>query len=159
MNRFVRYGLIVVLMGSLTSCSLWRESPGSDETPGITSNFWTYLKTKILPGEPEKHIGYETMALRDGVPPEAVIDFDANSWTLDDSAYAYLDAIVSGDRRYLIEGTAGGLTNTALTLSRKRRLAVINYLEAQGVDPSRIFVVPYDPDKRGRQVRVYTITQ
>ena len=118
-----------------------------------------YLKEKINPDEPATLIGYQTMTLRENTPPEAIIDFATNSWELDEQAYSRIASLISENRTYLVEGTAGGLTGPALNLSRKRTKAVISQLEAQGIQPKRIFIVDYDPQQAGRQVRVYTITR
>ena len=160
MNRPMNIVIVVLCAISVVGCQSWRDrsdSPG--QTSGFSGGFWSYLKTKILPDEPHKQISYEMKSVRADIPPEVIIEFERNGWTLNEAAYDQLDAIVSDDRDYLIEGTAGGLTRTALKLWRKRTHAVIEYLEAQGINPKRLFIVNYDPDKRGRQARIYTITE
>lgn len=111
-----------------------------------------YSKSEIL-------LGYQVINLKQGIYPELTIKYDYNGTILSDADKLAIDAIVSNDKKYIIEGTAGNNNTGAVTVANKRAVIVADYLITQGIRQEKIYIVNYDPSKNGRSSHIYTISE
>ena len=135
--RILKAGLLMASMLVLAACEgqniFGGGNGGSGQTPGAIE---------------ESSLEYFTTQIGDRVL------FAVNQETLTDEAKAILDAQVAWllkypDRNIIIEGHADeqGTREYNLGLSARRAAAVQNYMVSQGLQASRISVIPYGKER------------
>ena len=120
------------------------------------SGFDQYVRD--LSSRPSLLIGYQTVELRDNIPPVYEIEFDNNSSTVSDLQIDQIASVLTENSYYVVEATAGGYTSASQKIVKQRTKALIEILESYGINSDKIYVADYSAGKPGRRGYIYSVS-
>ena len=109
-------------------------------------------------GRPSLLIGYQTVELRDNIPPIFELQFANNSSRVDDEQIDQIGEVLTDNSYYVVEATAGGYTAGSQNIVKQRVKAMIEILESYGVNSDKIYVAEYSAAKPGLRGYIYSVS-
>ena len=111
-----------------------------------------------ISSKPSLLIGYQTVELRDNIPPVYEIEFAKNSSTVSDLQIDQIASVLTENSYYVVEATAGGYTSASQKIVKQRNKAMIEILESYGINSDKIYVADYSAGKPGRRGYIYSVS-
>ena len=108
--------------------------------------------------KPSLLIGYQTVQLRENIPPLIEIRFKDNETVISESDFDEIGTKLTKNTYYVVEATAGGFSKQSQRLAQLRVSEIIKVLEAYNIKSKDIYVAEYTAEKPGRRGYIYSIS-